>query len=358
MTDVHLIQTFIVAVIAGTITYGVTPLAGRLAGILRMQDVPSGRKIHGRAVPYLGGLGILGGWAVVFLRPETIRESFVLLAGMAVFGVVGFIDDKRGLDERTRLAIQIIVAVAAFGSGIRMSPLDNLLGVQSVVLDLGVTVLWLVGMTNAFNFMDNMDGLAAGVGGIAALALGVVGILFGQQLVSLLGFGLAGALLGFLRHNFHPARIFMGDAGSLPLGFGLAVLALKLEFTGVHPLLALSIPVVILGLFIADTTVMAMGRLLRREPVIGARLDHVSHRLLQRGLSVPRVAALMYSVAAILAVAGIAASQLSLPAAVSMLGCVGVGAGFLMLKVLHWEPLARPDDRQHIGDQQVATSLV
>ncbi|MDQ3981670.1 MAG: undecaprenyl/decaprenyl-phosphate alpha-N-acetylglucosaminyl 1-phosphate transferase, partial [Actinomycetota bacterium] len=213
------LATVFVGCVAAAVSYAATPLAGRLAGVLSMEDRPSARKVHGRVIPYLGGLAILAGWAVAFATADAFKESAVLLAGMAILLVVGFLDDRHNLSEKLRLGIQVGVAVMAFGGGIRMSPLDNVVGVQSDVVDLAITVLWLVGMTNAFNFMDNMDGLAAGAGGIAAVALGILGIVFGQQLVALLGFGLGGACFGFLRHNFHPARIFMGDTGSLPLGF-------------------------------------------------------------------------------------------------------------------------------------------
>lgn len=313
-----------VAVVAGAISYAATPLAGRLAGILQMEDRPSARKVHGRVIPYLGGLGILTGWLVAFVGADAFKESAVLLAGMAILCVVGFVDDRYDISERLRLVVQIGVAVMVFAGGIRMSPLDNVSGIQSGALDLVLTVLWIVGITNAFNFMDNMDGLAAGVGGIAAASLGIVGIVFGQQLVSLLGFGLAGACAGFLRHNFHPARIFMGDTGSLPLGFGLAVLAVKADFPGVNSHIAFAVPVIILGLFVLDTTVMTLGRILRREPVIGARLDHVSHRLLQRDVPVRGVALRLYGAAALCGTIGIlvAVTQPAFAAAVVALSAV------------------------------------
>jgi UDP-GlcNAc:undecaprenyl-phosphate/decaprenyl-phosphate GlcNAc-1-phosphate transferase len=326
MTGGDIALTLGVGVIAWAVAYGMTPLAGRLAGIIGMVDKPSGRKVHAGAIPYLGGLGILAGWCVALISLGTAVESIALLICMCVLLMTGLMDDRFDISPRMRLSIQMGVAVIAYAGGIRMTPFDNVFGVGIWPLDLLVTVVWLVGMTNAFNFMDNMDGLAAGVGGIAALAFGCLGVLFGQQLVSILGFGLAGACLGFLRHNFHPARIFMGDAGSLPLGFGLAVLAIKVEFPGVDPFVAFCVPIVVLGLFMADTSVMAIGRFQRKEPIIGARLDHISHRLLQRSHPVRRVALRMYAVAALLGIDGILISQLPpawawVAVAVSVLSC-------------------------------------
>nr|MDQ3916853.1 undecaprenyl/decaprenyl-phosphate alpha-N-acetylglucosaminyl 1-phosphate transferase [Actinomycetota bacterium] len=328
------LATLLVAGVAAAISFAVTPLAGRLAGILDMEDRPSARKVHGRVIPYLGGLGILTGWLVAFVTADALKESAVLLAGMTILCVVGFVDDRHDISERLRLVVQVGVAVMVFAGGIRMSPLDNVSGIQSDVIDLVLTVVWIVGITNAFNFMDNMDGLAAGVGGIAAASLGIVGVVFGQQLVSLLGFGLAGACAGFLRHNFHPARIFMGDTGSLPLGFGLAVLAVKADFPGVHPHLAFAVPVIVLGLFVLDTTVMTLGRILRREPVIGARLDHVSHRLLQRDLPVRAVALRLYAAAAACGGFGIAVAVAQLPLAAALVALAVVAFAGLTAGIL------------------------
>lgn len=330
----ELIATFAVAAIATGVTYGITPAVGRLAGLLGMHDRPSGRKIHARLVPYLGGIAIIAGWVVAFLTPGAFAQSLTLVGCMVALLAVGFVDDRYDISERLRLGIQIAIAVLAYAGGIRMTPLDIALP------DLLLTVVWLVGMTNAFNFMDNMDGLAAGVGGIGAATLGIIGALHGQRLVSVLGLSLAGACAGFLRHNFHPARIFMGDTGSLPLGFGLAALAIKVEFPGLHPLVAFSVPVVVLGLFIIDTTVMTLGRINRGEPVIGARLDHISHRLLTKELPVRTVAARMYAVAAALGIAGTLLTQLPSPLPVVVLAGVVLASIWSAGLALSW-PIMR-----------------
>ncbi|MDQ3951673.1 MAG: undecaprenyl/decaprenyl-phosphate alpha-N-acetylglucosaminyl 1-phosphate transferase [Actinomycetota bacterium] len=326
--------TFAVAAVAAGVTWGLTPFAARLAGILDMQDRPAERKLHESLIPYLGGLAILGGWFVVFLTPGTLGESVTLVAAMGALVVVGFVDDRHDISPHLRLVIQAGVASAAFAGGIQMTPTE--IG----VVDFGLTIVWLVGMTNAFNFMDNMDGLAAGVGGIGALFLGISGILFGQQLVSVLGFALAGSCFGFLRHNAHPARIFMGDTGSLPLGFCLAAVAIKVEFPGIHPLVASSIPVIILGLFVADTCVMALGRLQRGEPVVGGRLDHLSHRLLVKDLPVREVAGRMYGVAVALGICGLAVPLVPAVTGAAIVGGVVVVSAWGVSRALRW-PILR-----------------
>lgn len=306
MTLNDFMPTVGVGVIAALVTLGATPVVARLAGVLGMHDTPADRKLHQALVPYLGGIAILAGWVVAFLTPGALAESAVLLFAMTVLCIMGFVDDRYDISPHLRLGIQVVIACVAFGGGVRMTP------TEIPALDFLLTVVWLVGMTNAFNFMDNMDGLASGVGGIGAFFLGLSGAMFGQRLVSVLGFGLAGACFGFLRHNFHPARIFMGDTGSLPLGFGLAALAIKVEFPGVHPLVAFAVPVVILGLFVIDTSVMALGRAVRREPLIGGRLDHLSHRLLKKEVPVRRVALRMYGAAVVLGSSALLMAKLSL----------------------------------------------
>jgi UDP-GlcNAc:undecaprenyl-phosphate/decaprenyl-phosphate GlcNAc-1-phosphate transferase len=343
MTLSDFMPTVGVGVIAALVTVGATPVVARLAGVLRMHDTPADRKLHQALVPYLGGIAILAGWVVAFLTPGALAESAVLLISMTVLCTMGFIDDRFDINPHLRLGVQVVIACVAYWGGIRMTP------TEIAGLDFVLTVVWLVGMTNAFNFMDNMDGLASGVGGIGALFLGLSGAMFGQRLVSVLGFGLAGACFGFLRHNFHPARIFMGDTGSLPLGFGLAALAIKVEFPGVHPLIAFAVPVVILGLFVIDTTVMTLGRVSRREPLVGGRLDHLSHRLLQKQLPVREVAVRMYAVAVILGLAGLGLSVLpnvlgALLLAVVLALCFRGAARMLATPVMRGLP-ANPSDQ-------------
>jgi UDP-GlcNAc:undecaprenyl-phosphate/decaprenyl-phosphate GlcNAc-1-phosphate transferase len=327
------LEILLVGVMAALVAFGLTPLAARLAGVLEMQDEPSDRKLHLLITPYLGGLAILAGWSIAFLTTRTLSQTFVLMAGMLVLGIMGFIDDRGDLSPWLRLGIQLTVAVIAWAGGVRMTPFD-LAPVDSVL-----TVLWLVGITNAFNFMDNMDGLAAGVGGLGALSLGLTATFLGQKLVAILAFGLAGSCFGFLRYNLHPARIFMGDTGSMPLGFGLAVVAIKIEFPAIHPAIGWSVPVLALGLFILDTSVMTLGRLTRREPLIGGRKDHISHRLLNRGYEINGVLKVMYGAAIFYGISAILVSQLSTLQSTVLVGFVGAFSIVGFIQALRLPPL-------------------
>ncbi len=332
------LEILLVGITAALISYGGAPLAARLAGVLKMEDRPSSRKVHLVITPYLGGLAVLAGWSVAFLTVRKLSQTLVLLVGMIVLGIVGFIDDRRDLSPHLRLAIQLAVAMGAWAGGVRMTPFDI------PMIDFGLTVLWLVGITNAFNFMDNMDGLAAGVGAIGALCMGLTAVMFGQKLVAILAFGLAGACLGFLRHNQYPARIFMGDTGTMPLGFGLAVVAIKVEFPGVDPFVAWAVPVLALGLFILDTSVMTMGRLLRRERLIGGRTDHISHRLLNRGAEVEKVVRAMYLASALFGLVAVISAVAPTRVASGLLIAAGSVMVVALVSILRLPPLVKQDE--------------
>lgn len=203
-------------------------------------------------------------------------------------------------------------------------------------LDLALTLFWYVGIINAVNFLDNMDGLAAGMGAIAAFFLFLLAALQGQTLVSSLSAALCGALIGFLIYNFNPASLFMGDMGSLPIGFLLAVLGLKLRFATQVPAASWMIPILVLGLPIFDTTLVVFTRLREgRSPAQGGK-DHTSHRLVAMGLH-PRLAVLtLYAACVLLGIAAVLISYAPLEAALVIGGGVAVvGLGtFIILEVV------------------------
>ncbi len=272
-----------------------TPLALRLALRGRFLDLPGEHKGHTSPVPYLGGLAIVLSFAMVMaiaatLRPPSSRldELVAILVVGVMLSVVGFLDDRKSLSPWIRLALEIAGALVVWrtGAGLELFPND--------ALDALFTVVWVVGITNAFNLLDNMDGLSAGVAAVGAGWFFVIAAANGQYLVAGLAAALAGCALGFLRHNFHPARIYMGDAGSLFLGFMLAVLGVKLRFPGPTNVMFL-VPVLVLLMAILDTTLVTVCRLRTgRSPMQGGR-DHMSHRLVFIGIPVPVAVALIYS---------------------------------------------------------------
>ncbi len=206
------------------------------------------------------------------------------------------------------------------------------------VLDAVATVAWVVLVVNAINLLDNMDGLSAGVAAIAGLAFFVLAVGNGQFLVAALSVALAGCAAGFLRHNFHPARIYMGDAGSLFLGFLLAVTATRLELVGTPPVVALFVPLLVLGLALFDTTLVVLERLRHgRSPFQGGR-DHTSHRLVFVGLPVPVSVGLLYATALALAWLAILLAELPTGPGLMLVAFV-LTAGLALLLLLRAVPV-------------------
>jgi UDP-GlcNAc:undecaprenyl-phosphate GlcNAc-1-phosphate transferase len=210
-----------------------------------------------------------------------VRELAVVLGLALVFAAMGLIDDLRGLSPVFRFVVGLGLATVLVAYGVVLeSPLPEW-------LDMVISVVWILGMTNAFNLLDNIDGLAAGTAAIASGAFFVIAILNDQQYSALLAIGLAGAMLGFLRSNFAPATIYMGDAGSLFIGFMMAYMGLKMR-TNIAEIPQLFAPVLVLGVAMLDTTVVVVSRLRRGlSPFTGGQ-DHLSHRFLRLGLSVRR----------------------------------------------------------------------
>ncbi len=309
---------------AGLLSWLLVPVAIRVATRRQVVDRPGGYKVQDSPVPYLGGVAIVLAFALVVLAAAVVRppvsgfEELSVILGLAVaLAVVGLVDDLRGLGPWLRLSLQVAAAAGLLATDIGVRLVDG-----GGPVDMLITVLWVAGITNAFNLLDNMDGLSAGVAMIAALSFWLIAAVNGQFLVGALSAALAGCALGFLRHNFHPARIYMGDAGSLFLGFMLAVLGLKLRFDAPREVTAF-VPIVVLALPILDTLLVTVQRLRhRRNPLTGGR-DHLSHRLVFVGLSVPAAVRSLYLVAVLLGWIGLIVSRLDTTTAWLTLGMVG-----------------------------------
>jgi UDP-GlcNAc:undecaprenyl-phosphate GlcNAc-1-phosphate transferase len=303
-------------------------------------------------VPYLGGVAIVVAFAIAVLGAVIIRPpvsgvpELALILGLGVLlAVVGLLDDLRGLSPYLRFGIEIAAAVVIWDQAASVELFHN------DVIDLTITVLWIVGVTNAFNLLDNMDGLSAGVAGIAALSVFVIAADNGQFLVATLAIGITGVSVGFLRRNFHPAQIYMGDAGALFLGFVLAVLALKLRFEGPRAV-TFFVPILVLGVALFDTALVTINRLIhRRSPIVGG-LDHTSHRLVRVGIPVPVTVALIYVAAASLGTLAIVMSRLDQGTGFILMAWVLVLAlftGGLLSRI----PVYETSRRRHLVLQEV-----
>lgn len=255
---------------------GGTPMARRLALHLGIMDQPAARKLHANPVPLMGGIAIYVSFilALIFFGDRRyINEVVGIFVGASMVSLMGIIDDRKGLGSTIKLGGQVVAAGILIYSGVQVQLFGNW-------LDIALTLLWVVGITNAFNLLDNMDGLSGGVAMIAAVFFTLLAAMSNQYLVGALAAALAGASAGFLIYNWNPAYIFMGDTGSLFLGFLLAAVGIKLRFPSNSSTITWMIPLLVLALPIFDTTLVFISRLRRgKNPLTTAGKDHVSHRL-------------------------------------------------------------------------------
>jgi UDP-GlcNAc:undecaprenyl-phosphate/decaprenyl-phosphate GlcNAc-1-phosphate transferase len=272
---------------AATVSLVLTPVAIATAVRLGVLDRPGAHKSHTTPTPYLGGVAIVVAVALSITVAAALRAdsgSLLQLSGLLVTAVlvalVGLIDDLRGLPVLIRFGAQLAAALSLWTLGIRVEV------TQLVWLDLAITIVWVVGITNAMNLLDNMDALSASTATIAALWFGVIGLVNGQVFVAALAFAVAGGAAGFLRDNRPPARIYMGDAGSLFLGVMLAALGMLVELA-VDPVIAAAIPVLVLTVPVLDTALVVAARIRHGISPFQGGKDHTSHRLVRLGLSVP-----------------------------------------------------------------------
>lgn len=272
-----------------------TPVAARMAHRFDVLDHPSSDRYHSRVTPYFGGLAVASGLIVVAgITAASDRQLLTTLGGATLLMVVGLLDDRFGVGPSVKLLAEVLAASLLWVAGVR----GGLFGVP--LLDYLLTVLWVVAITNSLNLIDNMDGLAAGVTAIGSITYFLIAAPAGTFLVASFALALAGASVGFLRHNFPPARIFLGDAGSLMLGFLLAALALKLDLVGESGFVRALIPILILGVPIFDTILVVITRMREHRPIFVGGTDHSSHRLTELGLSGRSVVLATYTAQAIM----------------------------------------------------------
>ena len=287
----------------------VTPLTINVALAFKVQDAPDGRlKKHTRATPYLGGLAVAAAFIITFslLSNEdtaNYKAMGILAAGLMMM-LLGLYDDLSNLRPSVKFLGQVLAAVVLYKAQVRIE-----LAALSDTANLLVTILWVTGITNAFNIIDVMDGLASGTACVAALFLFVISLLtIGDgdpaMVVPFMALILAGALTGFLRFNFAPARIFLGDTGSLFIGFMMGALSMLVSYTGGNRL-ALFTPMVLLAIPIFDTLFVAWHRARKGIPFFRGSPDHFALRLTNAGLSVRRTALRTYGVGVLLGLASL-----------------------------------------------------
>ncbi len=293
-------------------TIALTPWAARLARRKGILNHPAENRYHHEAVPYLGGLAVAGGLVLVAAVTTGLSgQILTILLGALAMMMLGFVDDWRNVRPSMKVAVEMGAGLALWLAGIRA----GFFGIAG--LDLALTMLWVVAVTNALNLIDNMDGLASGVAAVAGFSFFVVAARQGDYLVGSLALAVSGASSGFLRHNFPPAKIFLGDAGSLLLGFLLAALGLKLDVVSGSATARAAIAVFMLGVPLFDTALVVLARLREGRPIHAGGTDHSSHRLVRLGLSDRKVAFVTYGAQTVTCLLGIWLARASDAAIVS-----------------------------------------
>ncbi len=269
------------------------------------------RKIHQGVIPRIGGIGISVGtlfplFLLYFYNNFVSRALFgsienvvVIIFGGLSISIMGLFDDIKGLPAKFKFLFQIALAIIAIYCGFSINAMSTPWG----VIQLGwvghvITVLWIVGIINAFNLIDGMDGLSSGVSFFACITIMSLSIVNGYMFVALVSAALAGAVVGFLVYNFNPAKIFMGDAGSMFIGYVLAVLSLKNQSKG-HTIVSMLVPIIAMGLPILDTTLAFLRRFLRNQSIFSADKQHIHHILLSKGLNQRKVVFMLYGISVV-----------------------------------------------------------
>lgn len=310
-------------------TFLVTPVAARLAHRYEILDHPQDHKHHETATPYLGGVAVAAGLVLIgFVAAVSSAQLLtILLCGIALL-IVGLVDDRYNVGPLIKLGVEIGAALALWLAGVRAGFFGT------VWLDLPLTILWIVAVTNAVNLVDNMDGLSSGLVAIAALTFFAIAADKGDFLVAAFAVALAGASIGFLRHNFPPASIFLGDAGTLFLGFLLAALALKLDMIEQAGPVRAAAPLLILGVPLLDMVVVVIARIREGRPIYVGGTDHSSHRLTYRGWSGHAVAFTMYAAQLVMSCAALFIAYASEVWALIAVIAAAVVAGALLVGML------------------------
>ena len=315
-------ESLIACIIAFSVSLFLTPWVRRLAFKIGAVDVPKDdRRVHKEPMARIGGLAIIASIVVTMLTNLVFAKSFSwdfdigdnalgVIIGCVIIVVIGILDDIKPQKARVKLVCQVVAALMVILlSDVRVMAISNPFS-ESGVLVLNyyvsclVTACWIVGITNAINLIDGLDGLAAGVSTISYIAIFFVSMILVDVRTSMIAIILAGSVLGFLPYNFNPAKIFMGDTGSTFLGFTLSIISVSGRLKA-YTAISIVIPVLILGLPLFDTTFAILRRFFSGRPIMEADRGHIHHKLMDMGLSQKQVVLLMYLISAVLGMSAI-----------------------------------------------------
>lgn len=355
-----MLETTLILVVALTFSVVGTPLARRVALRAGIIAVPRTRDVHLAPVPLLGGAAIYAAFVIALLLfgdRSYVRELIGILLGATLISLFGLIDDRWGLAAHLKMAGQVLAGIVLliggtqvqlFPPGQATAPLFATVYLHDL-LNWAITLFWVVGITNAINFLDNMDGLSGGIATIAASFFLLLAAMNDprQVLVGAMAAALIGACIGFLRYNLNPATIFMGDTGSLFIGFILAALAIKLRFLSNVPIVTWMVPVFVLAVPIFDTTLVFVSRIRRRvNPFTTAGKDHLSHRLVALGLSKREAVLTCYLLAGAAGMIGTYLTQATLAEAYVVAGLAALVAVLGLYWLERYCPAGVPSSRR------------
>ena len=322
-----MLKDFIMAFIALILSLLLVPGVAKLAIRIGAVDKPNARKVHTKIMPRMGGLAIyVSFFVVLFLSQSMTQQLLGLFLGGTVLVIVGIIDDMKDIPAKVKLCGQIVAACIVVAFGVRVDFMTNIFHGDTFflsVFSIPVTIIWIVSIINAVNLIDGLDGLAAGISIIAAITMAIVGYASGQTAMASMAMILIGATLGFLRYNFHPAKIFMGDTGSMFLGYNLAVFAV-LGVAKSFTLLSLVTPILVLAIPILDTLFAIIRRKMNHKPIFKPDKHHLHHCLLNYGFSHRDTVLIIYAVSAILALCGLIMTYLNSTQGICLLAVISV----------------------------------
>ena len=357
---------------AGILSFLATPLVKHLAQRVGAMDVPKdNRRMHNHPIPRMGGLAIFLGFllSTLFFCRELDQGLKSILLGSIVIVILGVFDDRNALGAKLKLVVQLIAAaIVVFYGNVRIDRITNPFGSSLYsywdfgILSYPITIIWIVAITNAVNFIDGLDGLACGVSCISSLNLLVIALLVSDAEVSILMAALTGACLGFVPYNFNPAKIFMGDTGSTFLGFMLATISIQGLFKA-YTAISFIVPFLLLGLPIFDICFAVIRRVASGRSPMEADRGHFHHRLIDMGFSQKQSVAIAYVLTGILGLAAVlltvsgAMKTLIMLGAILVVGAIGIRiimGGAPRAKFWHHVKHGGPDPRQEAAQPEAA----
>ena len=338
-TRQQLLTVLIAVLAAGVVAFVLTPLVSHFAIRFGFVDVPKdARRMHHKPIPTIGGLAIYAAFLfVILILGSLTRELGGILAGGTIVVLLGVVDDKYDLNAKLKFVVQILAAAVPVSQGCMIDYISNPLPVGGPYLSLGVlaipvTIVWIVAITNAVNFIDGLDGLSVGVCSISCLSMAIIALSLGQGQEALLLGALLGACLGFMPYNLNPAKIFMGDTGATFLGFMLACMSVSGLFK-LYTVISFAVPILVLGVPLFDISFACIRRLWHHVSPMKPDRSHIHHRLIDIGFNQRQSVAILYVAASLLGVCAVMVSTSGPRKALMVLVAV-VAIGVISLRII------------------------